>query len=148
MNFLAGGNATQAPAPSNVAFSLTGQLSIATEGDLIIAHVSGEPSAELLRICQEQVLALVQEGAHGKVLYNTLEMTAPPAYVTFTQRRLDEASTHVKLRRAIVVPDSRLALLARIAFGEGDYRVFYNDLEAAKAWLNEGSPASADVAAN
>ena len=27
-------------------------------------------------------------------------------------------------RRAILVPNSRLAYLARLAFGEGEYRVF------------------------
>jgi len=37
--------------------------------------------------------------------------------------------------RAIVVPNTRVAYLARIAFGEGDYRVFYNDFLAAIRWL-------------
>jgi hypothetical protein len=36
-----------------------------------------------------------------------------------------------------VVPNSRLAYLARLAFGEGDYRVFYNDIVAAVRWLSE-----------
>ncbi|HKU13860.1 MAG TPA: hypothetical protein VJQ52_05665 [Steroidobacteraceae bacterium] len=31
---------------------------------------------------------------------------------------------------------------ARIAFGEGDYRVFYNDMVAAVKWLSEDRPAS------
>jgi hypothetical protein len=43
----------------------------------------------------------------------------------------------VKLRRAIVVPNSKLAYLARLAFGEGDYRVFYNDFIGAIRWLGE-----------
>jgi hypothetical protein len=30
-----------------------------------------------------------------------------------------------------------MALLARIAFGEGDYRVLYNDMVAAIQWLSE-----------
>jgi len=29
----------------------------------------------------------------------------------------------------------RLAYLARLAFGEGEYRVFYNDIVAAVKWL-------------
>jgi hypothetical protein len=140
MDLLSSGDAAHATGPSRVPSAMTAQLSVTMEGDLIIAEVRGEPTAELLRLCQERVLALMRHEAHARVLYNTLEMTAPPPHVTFTQRSLDEEFNHVQLRRAIVVPDSRLALLARIAFGEGDYRVFYNDVEAAKAWLSEALP--------
>jgi hypothetical protein len=56
--------------------------------------------------------------------------------VPWAQRELDEQLGSVKLRRAIVVPNSRIAYLARLAFGEGDYRVFYNDTAAAIAWLD------------
>jgi hypothetical protein len=45
----------------------------------------------------------------------------------------------LKIRRAIVVPTSKLAYLARLAFGEGDYRVFYNDISAAINWLGKES---------
>ena len=48
-----------------------------------------------------------------------------------------ELDPTVSLRRAIVVPNTRVAYLARIAFGEGDYRVFYNDFLAAIRWLEE-----------
>ena len=30
-----------------------------------------------------------------------------------------------------------LAYLARLAFGEGDYRVFYNDIVGAVLWLTD-----------
>jgi hypothetical protein len=36
-----------------------------------------------------------------------------------------------------VVPNTRVAFLTRLAFGEGDYRVFYNDISAAIRWLEE-----------
>jgi hypothetical protein len=104
-------------------------------GDLIIARVRGEPTIELLRACQEQVLFLARDAGRAKVLYDTLEMLAPPVDVVWSQRSLDEALDQARLRRAIVVPNSRLAYLARLAFGEGDYRVFYNDLTAAIDWL-------------
>jgi hypothetical protein len=41
---------------------------------------------------------------------------------------------------AILVPNTRIAYLARIAFGqfgEGAYRVFYNDMAQAILWLEE-----------
>jgi hypothetical protein len=82
-------------------------------------------------------LFLAQDAGRAKVLYDTLEMEPPPLDVPWSQRALDEKLGPLKLKRAIVVPNSRLAYLARIAFGEGDYRVFYNDMVAAINWLSD-----------
>lgn len=114
-----------------------GQLWVEPVGELIIARIRGEPTAELLRDCQDQVLLLVREAGRGKVLYDTLEMEPPPVDVPWVQRELDERLGGVTLRRAIVVPNAKLAYLARLAFGEGDYRVFYNDMVQAVRWLSE-----------
>ena len=116
---------------------MKGQAWVELVGDLIVARVRGEPTEELLRETQDQVLFLVQDAGRGKVLYDTLEMEAPPVDVPWAQRALDEKLGPTKLRRAIVVPNSRLAYLARLAFGEGDYRVFYNDIVLAIKWLSE-----------
>lgn len=121
-------------------------LRVTAVGDLVVARISGEPTPELLRTCQEQVLTLMKEAGHRRVLYDTLGMTSPPVEVALTQRLLDEGSPGAVLQRAIVVPNTRLAYLARLAFGEGDYRVFYNDISAALRWLydprrpGEGTP--------
>jgi hypothetical protein len=118
--------------------TMEGRLWVELVGELIIARVRGEPTAELLKACQDQVLFLVRDAGRGKVLYDTLEMLPPPVDVPWAQRELDERTLGpVRLRRAIVVPNSRLAYLARLAFGEGDYRVFYNDMVAAVQWLSE-----------
>jgi hypothetical protein len=114
---------------------LQGQLWVELVGDLILARVRGEPTAELLRECHEKVLFLVTDAERGKVLYDTLEMEAPPVDVPLAQQELDRQLGSIKLRRAIVVPNSRLAYLARLAFGEGEYRVFYNDIVSAVKWL-------------
>jgi hypothetical protein len=106
-------------------------------GELIVARVRGKPTIELLEECQAQVLSLARETGRYKVLYDALEMTPPPVDVPWAQRALDEQTEDVQLRRAIVVPDSKLAYLARLAFGWGDYRVFYNDIVAAVQWLAE-----------
>jgi hypothetical protein len=113
------------------------QLWVEPVGSMIIARVRGEPTAELLRECQKQVLFLVRDAGRAKVLYDTLEMLPPPVEVPWSQRQLDEGLGEIHLRRAIVVPNSRLAYLARLAFGEGDYRVFYNDMVEAIRWLEE-----------
>jgi len=114
-----------------------GQLWVELNGDLILARVRGEPTAALLRECQERVVSLMKDGARSRVLYDTLEMEAPPVDVPLAQQELDRSLEGLKLRRAIVVPNTRLAYLARLAFGEGDYRVFYNDLAAAAQWLSD-----------
>ena len=116
------------------------QLWVEVVGDLVIARVRGEPTEALLRECQERVLFLVKDAGRGKVLYDTLEMYAPPIDIPWVQRELDEQLGSIHLRRALVVPNSKLAFLARIAFGEGDYRVFYNDMVAAVKWLSEERP--------
>jgi len=115
----------------------TGQAWVELVGDLVVARVRGEPTEQLLRETQEKVLFLVRDAQRGKVLYDTLEMTPPPVDVPWSQRELDEKLGPIKLKRAIVVPNSKLAYLARLAFGEGDYKVFYNDMVAAVKWLSE-----------
>jgi len=119
-----------------------GEAWVELVGDLVVARVRGEPTEQLLRETQDKVLFLVRDAGRGKVLYDTLEMTPPPVDVPWAQRELDEQLGQIKLKRAIVVPNSRLAYLARLAFGEGDYRVFYNDMVAAIRWLTEEPPAS------
>ena len=121
---------------------MAGQLWVELSGDLVLARVRGEPTVELLRECQERVLSLVKGIGKGRVLYDTLEMEAPPVDVPLTQQELDRELDRIALKRAIVVPNTRLAYLARLAFGEGDYRVFYDDLAAAVKWLSDASAES------
>jgi hypothetical protein len=113
------------------------QLWVELVGDLVIARLRGQPTPELLRECQEKVLFLARDAGRARVLYDALEMEPPPVEVTFTQRELDAELGGIVLRRAIVVPNSRLAYLARLAFGEGDYRVFYSDMVGAVKWLSQ-----------
>jgi hypothetical protein len=115
---------------------MSSQLWVEPVGEIIIARVRGIPSEELIRQCQEQVLTLVRETGRNHVLYDALEMEPPPVDVAWSQRELDEKDK-IPLQRAIVVPTARLAFLARLAFGEGDYRVFYNDIVAAILWLKD-----------
>lgn len=114
------------------------QLWVEPVGGIIIARVRGVPSEELLRECQYRVLLLVSETGRNRVLYDALELELPSADPAFIQQKLDsELNPDVQLRRAIVVSNSRAALLGRIAFGDGEYRVFYSDMGAAMRWLEE-----------
>jgi len=114
------------------------QLWVEPVGGLIIARVRGLPTEALLRECHDRVIRIARDDRDAelhRVLYDTLEMDSPQVDVPLAQRDLDESLGELKLRRAIVVPNTRLAYLARLAFGEGDYRVFYNDIASAISWL-------------
>lgn len=114
------------------------QLWIKPVGDIIVARIRGVPSERVLRECQEQVLQLLKGTKQGKVLYDGLEMEAPTVDPALIQQKFEsELDRSVRLRRAIVVSNTRLAYLARLAFGDGDYRVFYNAFSAAIQWLEE-----------
>jgi hypothetical protein len=112
------------------------QLWVEPCGGIILARIRGVPSEPLLRTCQERVLRLIQDTGQCRVLYDALELELPTVDPALVQQKLEaERDPSVRLRRAIVVPNTRVAYLARIAFGEGDYRVFYNDFIAAIRWL-------------
>lgn len=87
-------------------------------------------------------MELARDTQHVRVLYDALELEAPQIELVLLQQRLEaekKASLiDVSLRTAILVPNTRIAYLARIAFGqagESNYRVFYNDFGAALKWL-------------
>lgn len=116
---------------------MQGELTVESVGDCVVARVRGEPTIEMLAECQERVLALARSSRATRVLYDALRMSAPPVDVPWSQRSLDERLGDVRLRRAIVVSTPKIAYLARLAFGDGDYRVFYDDAAAALRWLGE-----------
>jgi len=115
------------------------QLWVEPVGELIIARIRGVPTEALLRECQERVLQLVKDTGKTKVLYDGLEMEPPSLDVVLSQRDLDATLGDIQLKRAIIVPNSKLAYLARLAFGEGDYRVFYSDMTTAILWLQQST---------
>ena len=114
------------------------QFWVEINGGLIIARIRGVPTEDLLRECQDRVVQLVSDTGRGKVLYDALELDLPTVEPALIQQKLEsELASSVQLRRAIVVPNTRVAFLARLAFGEGDYRVFYNDISSAIRWLEQ-----------
>lgn len=120
------------------------QLWIEPVGHIIVARLRGKYSEELLKELHERVVQLLQDTGHTRVLYDGLEMASPDVELALVQEQLDRQTKHLfsdrPLRKAILVPNTRLAYLARLAFGqfgEGEYRVFYNDIAQALRWLEE-----------
>lgn len=72
-------------------------------------------------------------------MYDALELERPPIEIVLTQQGLTDALKQADIKVAIVVPNTGIAYLARLAFGEANNCVFYNDIAAAISWLNEGT---------
>jgi hypothetical protein len=117
--------------------------SVERAGEVVVARLRGTASEALLREVQEAVLQLAARLARPRVLVELLELNVPQVELAALQRKLDEDRRAAGLRRAIVVPDSRLAYFARLAFGDGNYRIFYNDRAGAMKWLAQELPVRA-----
>jgi hypothetical protein len=124
------------------------QVWVEPVGSVIVARVRGKPTAEILRECEHRVLELARDTQQVRVLYDALELEAPEMDLVFLQKQLDSEKKQnlgsASLRTAILVSNTRIAYLARIAFGhagEANYRVFYNDFAAALKWLEDRAPA-------
>jgi hypothetical protein len=111
-------------------------------GSVILARLRGKPTAELLRECEARVMDLARDTRQVRVLYDALELEAPEMDLVLLQKQLhsdrQDSLGAGLLRTGILVANTRIAYLARIAFGhagEASYRVFYNDLSGALKWL-------------
>jgi hypothetical protein len=111
-------------------------------GSLVVVRLTQPVSERALEECQLSVLETLAQTGSKAVLYDLTEMAPAPVNVLLYQRLLNEHVRHLDLRRAIVVPNTQIAHLARLAFGVGDYKLFYDDLEAAKRFLRDASPFS------
>jgi len=107
-------------------------------GGIVIARVRGVPTESVLRECQERILALLKDTGCRKVLYDALELEAPRMDDVLVQQKLSDEVRALGLRVAVLVPNTKIAYLSRLAFGQTDHRVFYNDLASAIRWLTEG----------
>jgi hypothetical protein len=111
-------------------------------GSLVVVRLTQPTSERVLEECQLCMLETMQQTGSKAVLYDLTEMQPTSLNVLLYQRILNDHVRHLDLRRAIVVPNTQIAHLARLAFGVGDYKLFYDDLEAAKRFLRDASPFS------
>lgn len=116
-----------------MAACLPPRLQVSVTEHMVLVEQQGEMDEPTLRLCQQRVLELARETGLRSVLYDARAMSAPEASLALKQQDLGDEG--MGLRRAIVVPCAKIAYLARIAFGAGEHRVFYDDIEAALAWL-------------
>ncbi len=114
-------------------------LWVELKGNIIIARLRGVATQDILKKCQDTIFQIAKDTGSNLVLYDALEMATPDIDLVMSQWKTSDldVAKDVKLKRAILVPDTKLAYLARLAFGDVNYKVFYNDLSAAVSWLND-----------
>jgi hypothetical protein len=113
------------------------QLWVEPVGEIIIARIRGVATAQLIQECHKRIAALQIDTGYKRIMYDALELERPPLEIVLTQQGLTDALKQVDIKVAIVVPNTGIAYLSRLAFGEANHRVFYNDIAAAISWLNE-----------
>lgn len=112
-------------------------LSVEFAGAFVSVRCKGRIDEATLHSCQSQVVALLHQSGCRRILYDAYEMDNPPLEIALLQKQLSEQFQSLgPIRVALLVPNSRLAFLSRIAFGPTLMGVFYRATEAL-AWLTE-----------
>ena len=109
-------------------------------GSFVLIRLLRAPTEQILEECQVCMLEAMRDSGSKAVLYDFTEMRPAPMSVLLYQRVLNEHVASLQIKRAIVVPNAQIAHLARLAFGGSEYRLFYDDFPAAKAYLRDASP--------
>src|SRR5437868_6790907 len=106
-------------------------------GKIIVVRTRGAVSSELLIQCHERILQLHRDSQCTALFWDALE-TEPLAYNEVLQQRvLTSELENLGFRTAVLVADSRMALMTRLQFSSVEnFRVFYKDISGALRWLN------------
>lgn len=104
-------------------------------GQVIVARIRGDLAENSLLNLSSEIAELARASNTSLLLVDALEMNPPKAEVPILQWKINDEQKELHLRRAIVVPNTKMAYLARLAFGDAVHKVFYNDLAAAMNWL-------------
>lgn len=115
------------------------EASVEIEGDVVVVRLRGRPDAGVLASLQQQTMDQARAAGTRRILYDARALTPPDTELVLMQRALDDQLAALGLRRAIVAPNTRIAYLSRLAFGEGESQVFYDDVDAALRWLRAGA---------
>lgn len=107
-------------------------------GQVIMARMRGQVTQDMLKERHEQILHISRDTGCTKLLLDDLEMDAMSYEEIEAQRALNVELNEKHLQIAVVVPNSRMAYLARLQFGADNHQVFYTDMAAALLWLRNG----------
>lgn len=116
-------------------YQIQDQIWVELVGDIIVARIRGELNEELLNERHDRIVQLAHDTKCRKLLIDDLELMPPDYAAVEAQQILNQELKQLGFKIAILVPNSRLAYLARLQFGDENHRVFYNDMAAAALWL-------------
>src|SRR5213595_2136482 len=91
-----------------------GRLWVQPVGNIIVARVRGRATADLIRECQDRVVALRRDTGCSHIMYDALELERPPIEIVLTQQALTGDLRGDGIRIAIVVPNTAIAYLAPV----------------------------------
>lgn len=111
------------------------QLHIEIMDGLIIARIVGEPTMDFFADCIARLKQVAKETGIRKVVYDMRATEAPYMDVILHGTKTAIATPGKPLQRAVVVPNTRLSYMTKLIFGDGNCRVFYQDIDAAIEWL-------------
>lgn len=83
-------------------------------GDIIVARIRGEMTAEMLRERSARILQIAHDTGCRKLLLDDLELEPMPYEALTLQQSLNEQLDALNFCIAVLVPNSRLAYLARV----------------------------------
>lgn len=130
---------------------MQGQFWIDSVGQIIIVRAKGKTSVTAVRERHARIIQLSQKTGCKKILFDFLEAEAPSYEVKAIQQQLNIELKALNFRIAIVVPNFLLAYHGRIAFGDDNHRIVYEDLTEAVSWLNtenDAAPLTIDTIKN
>jgi hypothetical protein len=116
-------------------YQVQDQVWVELVGEMIVARIRGDLTEELLNERHERILQLARDTKCRNLLIDDLELMPPEYAMVEAQQVLNQELKQLGFKIAILVPNSRLAYLARLQFGDENHRVFYNDMAAAALWL-------------
>ena len=116
--------------------SALASVRVTLEGNIIHAVYTGRMTMDLVKDGERQIEALLPVGTERMILYNTQAMDPPDMKLAMEMKAFDGRIRTRVARSATVVRDPTTAFLSKVAFVfSRNHRVFYDDLDAAYAWL-------------
>ena len=123
---------------------MDGRLTCEVVGQYVVVRVLGGPTAAALAEGHADLLTLMRSSGHTSVLYDLRELDVESAKALLHQESSERAGGYVRLRRAVVVSNTSVGYLARLAFSADECAVFFGDYESAVRYLSRGGlPTSA-----
>ncbi len=112
-------------------------VNVTRDGNIIHAVYVGEMTMDLVKEGERQIEEMIGRVHDPVVLYDTRMMEPPTIRLALEMKSFDSRIASRVVRCATVVKDAATAFCAKLAFVfTREHRVFYHDIDGARAWLH------------